>query len=486
MPSHDEFGTDLKDVSLSLAGGEIIGLAGIAGNGQSELMNALSGEILAGRPETILIDGMPAGHLGPNERRRLGGRFVPEERNGHGAVTTMTLAENAFLSGFMHVKLVRLGIIREQRTQAFARDIIHRFDVRTTGPNAKAKSLSGGNLQKFLVGREVLQNPSVLVINQPTWGVDVGACAGDPRGGAGPGARGGRRHHHLAGSRRAVRPGRPDRRHRRRPRLRPGAHPRRHHRGHRPLDGRRAAAGHGPCLNSSRAARSRASWRYLSPLLALLLTCLFSGLLFALMGKQPLRTIYTFLVLPLLQPDGIDYLLIKAAPLIMIAVGLALAYRAAIWNIGTEGQFTLGAIAAGGLALALPEAPGWLILPAMIVAGIVGGMAAAGLVAWLRIRFNANEILTSLMLTYIIQYLLLYLVTGPWRDPMGFGFPQTAMFSDAAAGPRLIEDSNLHLGIVVAPVAAVALWVMLQKSVLGYQFRVLGQAPRRPAVRRLR
>ena len=176
VPSHDEFGTDLKDVSLSLAGGEIIGLAGIAGNGQSELMDALSGEILAGRPETILIDGVPAGHLGPNERRRLGGRFVPEERNGHGAVTTMTLAENAFLSGFMHVKLVRLGIIREQRTQAFARDIIQRFDVRTTGPNAKAKSLSGGNLQKFLVGREVLQNPSVLVINQPTWGVDVGAA----------------------------------------------------------------------------------------------------------------------------------------------------------------------------------------------------------------------------------------------------------------------------------------------------------------------
>ena len=219
-------------------------------------------------------------------------------------------------------------------------------------------------------------------------------------------------------------------------------------------------------------------WRYLSPVLALVLTCLFSGILFALMGKPPLLTIYTFLVLPLLQPDGIAYLLIKAAPLIMIGVGLALAYRAAIWNIGTEGQFTLGAIVAGGLALALPDAPGWLIFPAMIVAGVLGGAAAAALVAWLRIRFNANEILTSLMLTYIMQYLLLYLVTGPWRDPMGFGFPQTALFSDAAAGPRLVEDSNLHLGIVVAPLVAIALWVMLQKSVLGYQFRVLGQAPR--------
>ncbi len=176
VPSWEPFGTDLKDISLSLAGGEIVGLAGIAGNGQSELMDALSGEILAGRPETVVIDGVPAGHMGPNERRRLGGRFVPEERNGHGAVTAMSLAENAFLSGFVHLRLVKLGLIRERRTHEFAREIIERFDVRTTGPTAQAKSLSGGNLQKFLVGREVLQSPSVLVINQPTWGVDVGAA----------------------------------------------------------------------------------------------------------------------------------------------------------------------------------------------------------------------------------------------------------------------------------------------------------------------
>ena len=226
-----------------------------------------------------------------------------------------------------------------------------------------------------------------------------------------------------------------------------------------------------------RGAESRV-WSYASPLMALGLTCLLSGLLFAAMGRPPLLTIYTFLAAPLLAPDGPGYLLVKAAPLIMIGVGLALAYRAAIWNIGAEGQFTLGAICAGALALAFPDASAWVIFPAMIVAGLLGGMAAAGLVAWLRIKCNANEILTSLMLTYIIQYLLLYLVTGPLRDPMGFGFPQTALFSDEAAGPRLVEDTNLHLGIVLAPLIAVALWVMLQKSVLGYQFRVLGQAPR--------
>ncbi len=176
LRSPDPFGIDLKDVSLSLAGGEILGIAGIAGNGQGELMDALSGETLAGRPETVLIDGIPAGHMGPAERRRIGGCFVPEERNGHGAVTTMSLAENGFLSGYLREALVRFGVINAKRTGAFADSIIKRFDVRTTGAKAEARSLSGGNLQKFLVGREVLQNPSVLVINQPTWGVDAGAA----------------------------------------------------------------------------------------------------------------------------------------------------------------------------------------------------------------------------------------------------------------------------------------------------------------------
>ena len=173
--SPSQFGTDLHDISLSLAGGEILGLAGIAGNGQAELMDALSGEILAGRPDTVVIAGVPAGHMGPAERRRLRGCFVPEERNGHGAVTTMSLSDNAFLSGFLRASLLRFGFIDRRRTDAFAQRIIDGFDVRTTGPAAEARSLSGGNLQKFLVGREVMQDPAVLVINQPTWGVDAGA-----------------------------------------------------------------------------------------------------------------------------------------------------------------------------------------------------------------------------------------------------------------------------------------------------------------------
>jgi simple sugar transport system permease protein len=218
-------------------------------------------------------------------------------------------------------------------------------------------------------------------------------------------------------------------------------------------------------------------WRYASPVLALVLTGVTSGLIFAIMGRPPLTTVYTFLIAPL-QQDGIAALVVKAAPLIMMGVGLSLAYRANVWNIGTDGQFILGAICGGGVGLAFPDAPGWVLFPAMMIVGTLGGMASGGLVAWLRIRFNANEILTSLMLAYITQYLLVYLVTGPWRDPQGFGFPQTAQFTDAASGPRLIEDSNVHIGILLAPLVAIGLWFMLEKSLLGFQFRVLGQATR--------
>ena len=139
-------------------------------------MDALSGETPAGRPETIMLDGTAAGHLGPQERRGLGACFVPEERNGHGAVPAMTLSQNAFLSAAVRGMLSRLGLIDSRRTAAFASRIIGSFDVRTTGPKAEARSLSGGNLQKFLVGREILLNPTVLAINQPTWGVDAGAA----------------------------------------------------------------------------------------------------------------------------------------------------------------------------------------------------------------------------------------------------------------------------------------------------------------------
>jgi ABC-type uncharacterized transport system ATPase subunit len=177
VKSDQQFGTDLKDVSFAVRAGEILGIGGIAGNGQTELMAALSGEVLANEADAVVLDDIAVGKLGPAGRRASGGCFVPEERNGHGAVRDMTLAENALLSGYRRRGLVQIGVIDDSRTTSFAGEVIKDFDVRATGPKAEARSLSGGNLQKFIVGREILQKPAVLVVAQPTWGVDAGAAA---------------------------------------------------------------------------------------------------------------------------------------------------------------------------------------------------------------------------------------------------------------------------------------------------------------------
>jgi simple sugar transport system permease protein len=196
------------------------------------------------------------------------------------------------------------------------------------------------------------------------------------------------------------------------------------------------------------------------------------------LGREPGRALYTFLVSPLTTPNGLAELLVKAAPLVMIGVGIALAVRANVWNIGAEGQYTLGAILGGWVGLALPNWPPLVLFPAMMVMGVVGGMAWAAIVAALRTRFNANEILTSLMLTYVAQLLLIYLVSVPLRDPQGYGFPQSAMFSDAASAPILFAGTRVHLGVVVALVVAVAGWLFLGRSVAGFAVRVQGEAPR--------
>ncbi len=178
VPSEDQFGVDLVDVSFKVRRGEILGVAGVAGNGQTELMSALSGETINRRqPDSIRFDGLSVASLDPAERRALGANFVPEERNGHAAVRDMSLAENAFLTAATRMKLMAAGLMRHASIHGYAGKVIAAFDVRTTGPDAAAGSLSGGNLQKYIVGREILQEPKILVISQPTWGVDAGAAA---------------------------------------------------------------------------------------------------------------------------------------------------------------------------------------------------------------------------------------------------------------------------------------------------------------------
>ena len=174
--SADPFGAGLRNISLEVRSGQILGIGGVAGNGQDELLAALSGEARS-MQGAVRLRGRAIGHLGPGERRRLGLLAAPEERLGHAAVPDMSLAENALLTGATREELVGQGFLRWTKARDFAERIITAFDVRTTGPMSAARSLSGGNLQKFVIGREILQRPSCLVVNQPTWGVDAAAAA---------------------------------------------------------------------------------------------------------------------------------------------------------------------------------------------------------------------------------------------------------------------------------------------------------------------
>ncbi|MFV2051966.1 ABC transporter ATP-binding protein [Aliiroseovarius sp. YM-037] len=170
------FGTVLKDISFSVRSGEVLGIGGVAGNGQDELLSALSGETRGSGTE-VRVNGTPVGALGPNERRRLAILAAPEERLGHAAAPDMSLTENALLTGAIRENLTNRGFLDWKAVRGFAERVIEAFDVRTPGPGNAARALSGGNLQKFVVGREVLQRPDVLIVNQPTWGVDASAAA---------------------------------------------------------------------------------------------------------------------------------------------------------------------------------------------------------------------------------------------------------------------------------------------------------------------
>lgn len=176
VPSPSAFGTALKNLHLTVRKGEVLGIGGVAGNGQDELLGVLSGEILT-EADAVKLDGQPIGRLGPTARRKLGLLTAPEERLGHAAAPDMSLTENALLTGSVREGLESNGFLKWAETQSFAEKIIEAFDVRTPGPDNAARSLSGGNLQKFVIGREVLQRPDVLVVNQPTWGVDAAAAA---------------------------------------------------------------------------------------------------------------------------------------------------------------------------------------------------------------------------------------------------------------------------------------------------------------------
>lgn len=226
-----------------------------------------------------------------------------------------------------------------------------------------------------------------------------------------------------------------------------------------------------------RAAQSQ-TMTVLSPVIAIGLTLVAGGVLFVLAGIDPAEGIHTYFVSPLMTGYSAQEVLVKAAPLILIALGLSLCFQANVWNIGAEGQYTLGAIFGGWVALTFADFDSVLLLVAVLVAGIVGGLLWAAIPAILKTGFRTNEILTSLMLTYVALLLLDYLVRGPLRDPAGFNFPESALFSSASTLPALTSDGRLHAGVLFAFVVAAIMAIALPTTLKGFEIRTVGQAPK--------
>lgn len=200
-------------------------------------------------------------------------------------------------------------------------------------------------------------------------------------------------------------------------------------------------------------------------------------ILFAAMGTAPLPALYAFFIAPIDNFYGVSELGVKGTPLLLCAIGLAIGFRANIWNIGAEGQLVMGAICGGGVGLFLPDVLGPFTLLVMFLMGALGGLLWAAIPAFLKLHFNANEILTSLMLTYVAQLLLAYLVRGPWRDPHGFNFPQSKTFEGHAVIEPLIAGTRLGWGVLIALAVVLGGWFLVSRTFLGFQIKVMGMTP---------
>src|SRR5229473_4226471 len=216
-----------------------------------------------------------------------------------------------------------------------------------------------------------------------------------------------------------------------------------------------------------------------SPLIAIGLTIVTMSILFAILGKNPISALGVYFIDPLTDSYSLQELAVKATPLVMIAIGLSLCYLANVWNIGAEGQFLMGAVCGSWLAVVTNgTGAGPWVLPAMLILGALGGALYALIPAICKVRFGANEILTSLMLVYVADLLMDYLVRGPWRDPKGLNFPTTAEFDPVATVPTLIEGGRLHAGALIALVVVAVAAVLLGRTIKGFEIKVVGAAPR--------
>tara|TARA_R110002124_G_scaffold80862_4_gene213842 strand:+ start:7406 stop:8482 length:1077 start_codon:yes stop_codon:yes gene_type:complete len=215
-----------------------------------------------------------------------------------------------------------------------------------------------------------------------------------------------------------------------------------------------------------------------SPLIAVLLMLATGAALFTSLGIDPVKGLSVYFLQPLLSAWSLQELVVKATPLILIGIGLSFCYRANIWNIGAEGQFIAGALAGSYIPIMMSGWEGPLVFPAMIAAGLAGGALFALIPALLKVRFGANEILTSLLLVYVAQFLLDWLVRGPWRDPEGFNFPESRLFGSDAVTPLIFDGGRMHIGFPIALIIALVAAYYLSRTIHGFKIQVIGQSPR--------
>ncbi|MFC3701716.1 ABC transporter permease [Reinekea marina] len=216
-------------------------------------------------------------------------------------------------------------------------------------------------------------------------------------------------------------------------------------------------------------------WRYGSPISAVVLTLITGAILFAALGASPVEALTVYFISPVADWYGISELFVKAIPILLCAYGLALCFKASIWNIGAEGQLLMGGITASVVAVQFVDSSSFFAMPLAIAAGILGGLFWSGIVAFLKLKMNTNETLTTIMMNYIALNLLLWSVHGPLKDPDGYNFPESALFGDSTLLPILFDGTRLHLGLAFAVLAMVATWVFISKTFIGFQIQVIGQ-----------
>ena len=213
------------------------------------------------------------------------------------------------------------------------------------------------------------------------------------------------------------------------------------------------------------------------PIIAIILTLITGSIIFSLMGFNPFFALHTFFISPISTTYGVSELLVKATPLALIAIGLAFCFKNNIYNIGAEGQLTMGAIFGGGIGIYFHDTNSFWLLPLMIIGGAIGGTLWAMIPALLKNKFNTNEILTSLMLVYVALFILDFLVVGPWRDPQGYSFPKTRSFSDSGRMPLLFDGLRIHIGLIITLILIFISWFVFAKTIFGFQLKVSGFSP---------